>query len=195
MVNKILTIFIIYSLIVTIQACCDCSEPVEPFFDYKSVKLIFEEVIESDEAFNIIIRPDSTFWLSDNCSKIGQSLLMNSAFACSCDNNGEIEKFKITEIKIIPDSIFSESIPMNSSITSLFEISTYEYASSTGQEYFPLDQMSIYRTFNYPRIDSGIKIRTNNRPVDNKRKYSFRIEIIRDNQTVIEGRISNIMWK
>ncbi len=190
-----ITIVIIQSCCGIIQDCCECTQPIEPFFDYNNLDVTYSKTIQPNQVFTIDIKPDSVFWLSNKPKNTASSMFVSSALACSCNGNGEIEKFKISEINIIPDSIFSELIPLNASITDLFEISTFQYSSRTTEEFVPLNEMSDYRRFfNYPGLTNGILIRTKSIPIDKNRNYNFIIQIVRENQTIIEGDISGVAW-
>jgi hypothetical protein len=173
----------------TLEACCICSDPEFPFYDYKQIEVRYSQP-DSDGFFGFAITADSIHYLA--CYETIPGFL-NGAYACSCNEDGNLgEKFRVEAINIYADSVFDTSIDAGDPLNSLFEISTF-YNNVTGMyEKIPLDsagdlpvRLSPYREL---YIDSKSV------PVAFNRPYYFKIEIVKDNGSVVEARVGPLTW-
>lgn len=181
-------LLLVYYCTLILEACCNCPSPDLPFFDYKTINV--ETFGPSDEHFSFSITFDSIRYLASHGIIHG---LSNSAYACSCENDGDWgAKFQVTAINIYADSVFDAAIAPGDPLNILFEVDTH-YNTVTGRyNTIPLDEFSEFplrlHTFTKLHVSSTATPVTYNRP------YYFDIEVVKGDGSVVRTTVGPLTW-
>lgn len=188
-----------YYSMLTLQACCNCPDPDLPYFDYKSIDIEVNSPnpvsLYPDAGFRFFLKLDSIEYLATQVKGHSSGWgLINSAYACSCDNNGDLgAKYGFQAINIYADSIFDASIPDGEPLNSLFEVPTHYNNETKKTETIPLENIS-----NFPyRLSESTEIIISSKsiPVALNRPYYFEIEVIKENGDTIRTAVGPLIWK
>lgn len=139
----------------------------------------FGFIVQFDEMEYVAFQKDQSFPFPG---------LINSAYSCSCDENGEMGmKHKISAINIYSDQVFNDTIPKGQPLNSLFQMRT-----NSGGVTVPLDSIENY-PFNYRNLYEII-LTSKAVPVRFHQIYNFRIEIIKEDGSTASGTSGEMVW-
>lgn len=196
--TKLVFVFVAYLGLMVIDGCdtsddgCSCPTVEFPFFDYKTVALLpGNNRIDAIENLEIVLRPEEIDFIA--CKQKFSLGLINKAYACTCIGNGsEGDKFAIKKIEVFADQSFKDGIAANENISHLFQFETEDglgnkeerELDSLGPDGLRFSEFQNITVFTTEKPDkTGLDV-----------PYSFTLKITKDNETVIESVISDIIF-
>jgi len=187
--GKITGLFSLYvGLHFVAAACIDCNcggNHVIPFFDYHTLSIATNAPAQ-ENILKIDIQPTDVYYLAGADVPSNKVSLITTAMACSCSENGEQgAKFPVVALNVFSDRDFSATIPVDSSLTSLFTYS--QFASWSAQDY-PLDQPEINDFY-------ALRLRTSTQPAHPELPIRFTIQVIKSNHDTISMQTDTIRFQ
>ncbi|MEO6541818.1 MAG: hypothetical protein ABIN74_12520 [Ferruginibacter sp.] len=176
-------------------SCCKCLDSNDPFYEvtraninpYGSGGVLVDN--------GIPVTADTVFlncYLTVNCvaeSKTDLSFLVNSAYACKCNECGKHGlKSKLLSIEVTSDNIFN-GIAANNSLNAFFKVKG-DYG--TMPDYSIDSLISFFNT--QSSIRAGFFLFTKNKP-GNTLPHKFKINMVYANTTVVTAVTHPIVWQ
>ena len=189
---KIAFLFGLYIVLHYVAACSckDCNCPnVLPFFDYGALKITTNNPAV-DQVLKIDIRLDSLFFLVETSRRRGSGFITSATAGCDvcdCDFNGSGgDKFPIVSIDVFANRDFSDQLPQDSSLISLFEVNWVDIATDAPRTvYGPL----------FGRFDRPTRLTTASLPQNLDQPFLFTIRIIKSDGTTITAQTGEVRFQ
>ncbi|MBV6439757.1 MAG: hypothetical protein DYG98_09840 [Haliscomenobacteraceae bacterium CHB4] len=190
---KITFLFALYAAFHFAEACnkndesdCDCAE-VSPFFDYKKLKVGANTPVAS-LGLSLKIDADSLTYLA-NAPAPTDFGVISSAWACSCLWNGhEGPKYGIQSLNIYADRDFNDTLPVGTSLNSLFYQLNGDALYLMQPDYQPND---------FLHFESGIRsieMTTYEKPTELAAPFVFRVEIVKSTGDTLTGETEKVFF-
>ena len=192
MKNRIQKLALLFSLYVGMHflaACfgqCRCGNVDFPFFDYHSMSVANNDPAVSSKLTLDITPTDIELLAAAEEWSIDFGFI-TSAMGCECiGDGGDGPKFPITSFKIFANRAFNDSLPVDSSLNTIFTYSLY--APSTNLE-TPLTGPQIY--------DASLPLRltTQQQPKDPETAIRFTIQLIKNGNDTLTTETGAIYFK
>ncbi len=191
MLQKVIVLFATFYAIGIAQSCCRCGPVTRPYFDYSQVSIMNQsEIVNRGSAASIIVMPEDIEYVAKANTCHSMPSVFSTLMACSCQFNGELEKFSIQKVNIYPDSIFHEGYSYGESITPLFGIVEQKNDGEIIVETKPMDEAFLQ----FKHEGGFIEIATFQTPVKLNRPYTFTIELIKENGERLSIQTAEIKW-
>ena len=187
--TKITFLFGLYIMLHFVAASCDpdcnCANVEFPFFDYRALQVKTNNPA-TDKVLKIDISLDSIFFLAEASPRRGSGFI-TSAAACDCLGNGDRgDKFPIVSIDVFANQDFSDQLPQDSSLISLFEVNWVDIATDAPRTvYGPL----------FGRFDHPTRLTTASLPQNMEQPFLFTIRIIKSDGTTITAQTGEVRFQ
>lgn len=191
--KKVGFIFCLSAFLVLVDAChganCDCPTITKEFFDFQSTSIEVEQnnVLSGTVARISVVLEDLEFLVEGETPACRQSWFINSAFACSCLEEGnEGLKFPVTDIRVFSNADYSEEISAGQLLDDIVTVNLLESIeqgalSSVEDKNRMFTRNSEIQLYFYtpPTVDST---------------HTFTVEIVKGNGTIVSSEASVITW-
>lgn len=187
--KKVGLIFCFGVFLILLDSCyalsCACPSGVKEFFDFQSTSTqILRDTVTAGRRFEmVLILEDKEFLVEAETTSCHRPWFINSAFACSCIEEGERGlKFPVTDIRIFSNADYSEDIRAGELLNGLVKVGEQEETLlNVGNKdkffntYFDV-QLAIDTS---PSLDST---------------HIFTIEVEKENGTIISAETEAVTW-
>lgn len=192
-VKRTIWLLAAYYALLLLQACYPDDEPEFPYFDYFSFQVENDTFIERDEFLYLTIKPDSSAFVVD----AAPSPSFNSPAYADYNADGyKGQKYFVTSIHVYADSVFDADLPADSSLNHLFELRVSSYNT---YRYVSLDTVNQnihqYRWLGFSHAGAERYLRTRARPTPFDRPYVFRVELRKEDGSVLEAFSEPVVWE
>ncbi len=149
------------------KLCDDCPTVEKPYFDYGTIFLVSDTV--ASQKYEIEVKMNFVFFTADAAFEQGRfNGFMNSAWGCSCEEEGYLgDKFPISQLDITANRAF-EGVQAGQSLNDFFQISV----GNGGETPIHTAYQTAFGAWN-----NSIRLRLEQFPADKSGTYEFTVRL------------------
>lgn len=184
MAKKLLTLGLLVLGLCWLDACCSDKRP---YFNYKTLAIsssLLYLTASADTVLALKVAPDELEYLAS-----APSCLIPAAYGGNCPQPGEDgPKFNMTQIDILADKDFNDTLPAGQSLSALFF-----NGRATSTSSLPVPQIVSELEFPGPGFD--FVVYTPFKPKNPDQTFALTIRITKSDGSVAAGKVEGVKFK